>query len=324
MLPAPWWLPGGDLQTVWPLLIRPVEPALRRERWETPDGDFIDVDWLAGHEAPDAVSAPCLLLFHGLEGCSRSHYARALYHAVSLAGWRMAVAHFRGCSGMPNLRLRAYHSGDHAEVGWIVQRMAQRALPAGLFVAGVSLGGSALLNWLARADPQALAPVRAACAICPPLDLTVCGHAIDSRAGGRYARHFLETLKPKALLKARRYPSALDADAICRADSLHAFDNAYTAPVHGFINTDDYWTRASSRPHLAQITTPTLLLMARNDPFVPAASQVSQHECSDAMTLRITPQGGHVGFVDGRFPGHLGRLPEHVLSFFGRFTDRAP
>ena len=141
---APAWLPGGHAQTIWPLLIKGPLPRYRRQRWDTPDEDFIDLDWIDGE-----AGAPCVVLFHGLEGSSRSHYARRLMHAVRLRGWHGVVVHFRGCSGEPNRLPRAYHSGDSQEIDWVLRRLHARGYPA-LFVAGVSLGGNALLKWLAE------------------------------------------------------------------------------------------------------------------------------------------------------------------------------
>ena len=153
---APAWLPGGHLQTLYPYLFRrlPV-PQLNRVRWETPDGDFVDVDWLTG-----PAQAPLVVLFHGLEGCSRSHYARALLRALQQRGWRAAVPHFRGCSGEPNRLPRAYHSGDHDEIDWMLRSIAQHEPAAARFALGVSLGGNALLKWLAREGDKAAEVIR--------------------------------------------------------------------------------------------------------------------------------------------------------------------
>ncbi len=141
---APAWLPGGHAQTIWPIVRKGAPPAYRRERWETPDGDFIDVDWLA---APHDAGAPLVVLFHGLEGSSASHYAGALMHALARRGWGGAVPHFRGCSGAPNRLPRAYHSGDSAEIDWVLRRMRALFPQRTLFASGVSLGGNALLKW---------------------------------------------------------------------------------------------------------------------------------------------------------------------------------
>lgn len=310
---APGWLPGGHLQTLWPLLRQAPVPAYRRQRWETPDGDFIDLDWVDG-----PADAPLVVLFHGLEGSSRSPYARALMGRLAAVGWSGVVPHFRGCSGEPNRLPRAYHSGDSAEIGWILARLREHGGPGcPLFAAGVSLGGNALLKWLGEQGRCAGAVIQAAAAICPPLDLTLSGQALDGGTNLIYTRNFLQTLKPKALAKLARHPGLADPAAIRRASTLHAFDNAYTAPIHGFRDTDDYWRRASSRPWLRHIRVPTLLLAARNDPIVPAAALPGPTELSSAIHFEAPSDGGHVGFLAGPWPGYPSWLPARILAYFG-------
>ncbi|MBA4742214.1 MAG: hydrolase [Azoarcus sp.] len=311
---APWWLPGGHLQTIWPLARKNALPPLRRERVDTPDGDFVDFDWLA--DAPD--DAPLLALFHGLEGSSRSHYARSLLRAAAARGWRAVVAHFRGCSGEANRLTRAYHSGDSDEIDWMLARFRRDAGSAPLFAVGVSLGGNALLKWLGERADSAHDRLGGAAAVCPPLDLTVSGDALARGFNRIYTRHFLATLKPKALAKLALEPDLFDRERMLRAATLRDFDDVYTAPVHGFRDADDYWTQASSRPWLTRIAVPTLLLTAVNDPFVPAPALPSESERSSAVHHHHLATGGHVGFVSGRWPGHLDWLPQTVLEFFAR------
>jgi predicted alpha/beta-fold hydrolase len=321
---APRWLPGGNLQTIWPALVSrqpPLrEPSYRRERWSTPDGDFIDVDFAQAALADAAAAtpgAPLLVMFHGLEGSSRSHYALAFArHAASL-GWGFVVPHFRGCSGELNMAPRAYHSGDHDEVGWILTRL--RALHgAPLLAVGVSLGGNALLRWAEEAGAAAAHTVRALAAVSSPIDLAAGGHAIGSGFNRQvYTRMFLRTMKAKALRKWQQHPGLFDRDKLRAARTLYEFDNLFTAPLHGFRDTDDYWLRASAKPHLRRIRIPTLVLNARNDPFVPGSSLPGVHEVGSFVTLWQPPHGGHVGFPGGRFPGHLGTLPEAVNRWLG-------
>ena len=312
---APRWLIGAHAQTIYPTLRKPPTVELRRERVATPDGDFVDFDWL---DASAAVDTPTVVLFHGLEGSSSSHYARALLQRLRAIGWRGVVPHFRGCSGEPNLLPRAYHSGDYAEVGWMLSALRARLPAAPLYAVGVSLGGSALLNWLGREEARARTTLAAAVAVSAPLDLTAAGIAIGQGMNRIYARHFLSTLVPKALAMARRFPGALDAAAIRRAQSMHAFDEVVTAPLHGFSGADDYWRRASSKPWLRSIAVPTLVLNARNDPFIPASSLPDPRQASSAVTLEQPRHGGHAGFAMGRFPGRLDWLPDRLLQFFAR------
>ena len=312
---SPAWLPNRHAQTIYPALMkRPIVPV-RRQRIDTDDGDFVDFDWL---DTPAAARAdtPLVVLFHGLEGSASSHYARALMHHVHAIGWRGVVPHFRGCSGEPNRLPRAYHSGDYAEVGWMLSKIRSEAPAAPLYAVGVSLGGSALLNWLGREEQGAAATVAAAAAVSAPLDLTAAGIAIGQGLNRIYAMHFLRTLKPKALAMARRFPGLLDDAAIRRADSMYTFDDAVTAPLHGFAGVEDYWRRASSKPWLKSIAVATLVLNARNDPFVPGASLPGPREVGRAVVLEQPETGGHAGFPAPPFPGCLAWLPARLVSFF--------
>ena len=319
---APLWLAGGHAQTIWAYRLRRRSVPVARERVETSDGDFWDFDWL---DAPAKPGAPLVALFHGLEGGSRSHYAGALLRALARAGWRGVVPHFRGCGGEPNRLPRAYHSGDHAEIGAMLAAI-HRSIASGtpLFAVGVSLGGSALLNWLGRAGRDAARTLRAAAAVSAPLDLMAAGIAIGRGVNRVYTRHFLATLKPKSLAMAARFPGLLDAARIRRVRTLWDFDDIVTAPLHGFAGTVDYWTRASSKPWLAEIAVPTLVINARNDPFVPAHSLPSQRDVSGFVTLEQPRHGGHAGFAGGRFPGHVDWLPARLLHYFGSIGGDAP
>lgn len=313
---APPWLPGGHLQTIWPALFAhprvSAAPAYRRERWTTPDGDFIDLDHLDG-----APEAPGLVLFHGLESSSTARYAVAFALAARAAGWRFTVPHFRGCSGEPNRAPRSYHSGDHEEVDWILRRLRARSA-APLYAAGVSLGGNALLRWAEEEGAAAAATVRALAAVSAPLDLAAAGAAIDGGVNRwLYARNFLRTMKPRALAKLAQYPGLFDRERLLAARTLYEFDDVFTAPLHGFSGTPDYWRRASSKPRLAEIAVPTLVLNARNDPFVPAASLPRPGEVGPRVTLWQPEEGGHVGFAQGRFPGHVRAMPQAVIDWLG-------
>lgn len=311
---APGWLPGGHLQTIWPARLVPLpEVAYRRERWLTPDDDFIDVDF--AQPEPAADGAPVLALFHGLEGDSRSHYARVTMRHFADLGWRALVVHFRGCSGEPNLLLRAYHSGDSEEGDWVLRTIRRRWPLARLYAVGVSLGGNMLAKWLGERGEDA-GFVAAAASVGSPLDLVAGGHAISRGFNMLYTKMFLATLKSKARDKAERFGHAIDIDVLRRARDLYEFDNLFTAPVHGFRDTMDYWTRASAKPLLGNVRVPHLVLNARNDPFVPAGSLPQPADVSAAVTLEQPEEGGHIGFAGGRFPGHLRFLPERLERFF--------
>jgi len=313
---SPAWLPGGHAQTIYPVFLRRPVVAYRRERITTHDGDFWDFDWLVDRPGtpPDA---PLVALFHGLEGSAQSQYALLLMVLLSAHGWRGVVPHFRGCGGTPNLRPRAYHSGDHEEVGAMLAELRARVDPrTPLYAAGISLGGSALLNWIGRAGRDAQRTLAAAAAVSVPLDLMASGIAIGQGLNRIYTWHFLQTLKPKGLDIARRFPGTLDAERIARVRTMWDFDDAVTAPLHGFTGAEDYWTRASSKPWLADLVLPTLVLNARNDPFVPGSSLPDATQVSRAVLLEQPETGGHAGFLTGPAPGRLEWLPQRLFTFF--------
>jgi uncharacterized protein len=311
---APVWLPGGNLQTIWAAkLARRFDgraPAYRRERWTAPDADFVDVDFLKQDINP--APSTLLVLFHGLEGSSASHYAQAFAHYARQHGLAYAVPHFRGCSGELNLAPRAYHSGDFEEIGWILQRLrAQHRGP--IAVVGVSLGGNALLRWAEEAGTQASKVVSAVASVCAPVDLAASGWAIGMGFNRLvYTRMFLNSMKPKALKKLHQHPGLFKREAMQNARDLYEFDNIVTAPLHGFKNTDDYWARASSKPHLRQIQIPALVANALNDPFVPADCLPQASDVGSHVTLWQPQRGGHVGFPAGGFPAHVHAMPNLV------------
>lgn len=314
--PAAAWLPGGHALTIGSALVagRTATPVRwRRQRLETPDGDFVDIDW--AEPADGQVANRVLVLFHGLEGSSRSHYARALAHRTQQIGWTLAVPHFRGCSGEINRAPRAYHSGDWAETDWMLQQVRHTVGEGGdLMAIGVSLGGNALLRWAAETG-SARSPVSALAAVCAPLDLAASAAAI-SRGVGRwtYTPMFLRSMKPKALAKWAQFPGLFDRERLLAARTLQDFDDVFTAPLHGFTDAADYWRRCSAGPHLHRIRIPTLVLNPRDDPFVPQQA-LPQQVASDRVRLWQPRRGGHVGFASGRFPGSIGALPQALTDW---------
>lgn len=310
---APVWLPGGDLQTIYSYLFVPVPRiAYRRERLELPDGDFLDFDWVDG-----AIATPVIVLFHGLEGDSGSFYARDLMHAVQARGWTGVVAHFRGCSGEDNRLPRAYFAGDSADIDTMLRHVKARHPGRALYAAGFSLGGNALLKWLGETGAAAGVLVARAAAVSAPLDLAVAGNTLDRGFNRRvYTARFLATLKAKALRLAGRFPGLLDTRALAASTTFREFDTLVTARLHGFIDADDYWRRVSSKPLLKAIAVPTLILNAKNDPFLPAAALPGPADVSSAVTLDQPDTGGHVAFPSGPFPGNADWLPARLLHHF--------
>ena len=317
---SPWWLPGGNAQTIYAAKLARrysgAKPTWKRERWDTPDGDFVDVDWRISGAENLSDAAPLLVMFHGLEGSSSSHYAEAFAQEAQLRRWHMAIPHFRGCSGEINWAPRAYHSGDYEEVGWILSRFSTQYPHCPLFAVGISLGGNALMRWAGEMGHAASQVVQGIASVCSPIDLTASGHAIDTGFNKRvYARMFLDTMKPRAMQKLQQFPGLFDAAELLAADTLYAFDDVFTAPLHGFRNTDDYWDRASAKPGLSRVQVPALVLNARNDPFIPASSLPTSDQVSAQVTLWQPNTGGHVGFASGGFPADLKEMPWAVMEW---------
>jgi len=316
---APWWLPGGNAQTVWASVVaRREHVRLERSRWDTPDGDFVLVDAL-----PGPAHAPFVVLFHGLEGGADSHYAEATMAALARHGWRGAIPHFRGCGGEVNRLPRAYHSGDADEIEWMLERFRRIAGDRPLYAAGVSLGGNALLKWLADRGASAREVVRAAAAVSAPLDLAAGADALERGFARVYTWMFLRTLKRKVAEKEALHPGTFDLARVRATRTLREFDDLVTAPLHGFRDAADYYARSSAKPGLREIRVPTLVLNALNDPFLPRHHLPERGEVSPQVTLEYPASGGHVGFVNGPFPGHYDWLPRRIIDFFAH-TENQP
>jgi uncharacterized protein len=309
---APTWLQGGHAQTIYAAVLAPrPRVSYRRVEWQTPDGDFIELDWIDG--APDA---PLTILFHGLEGGSGSHYAASLMSELRSRDWCGVVVHFRGCAGRPNRLPRAYHSGDSDEIDWILRRIATEHALGPRFALGVSLGGNALLKWLGAYGLEAARFISAAAVVSAPVDLQAAGHGLGRGINRLYTWHFLRTLKRKSVAKAQQFPGLYDVAQVKRARNLFEFDNLVTAPLHGFKDATEYWTRASSKGDLGRIALPTLMIHARNDPFLPGEHLPGPEELPSCLLLEYPASGGHAGFVTGHFPGRLDWLPKRALRFF--------
>jgi uncharacterized protein len=311
---SPAWLPGGQLQTIWPALYsrrhEAAPPSFTRERWTSPDDDFVDVDFATHAVKPHT---PQLVLFHGLEGSSQSHYAVAFADWARQQGMPYAVPHFRGCSGEINRAPRAYHSGDFQEIDWLLRKLKASMPERKLIAVGISLGGNALMRWAQEMGASANTIASAVASVCSPLDLAAAGHAIGKGFNRQiYTRMFLNTMKPKAMERLALHPKLFDPQALQASRDLYEFDNIFTAPLHGFKNTEDYWDRASAKPRMAEIQIPALALNAKNDPFMPASSLPQEGKVGKHVTLWQPKHGGHVGFPGGAFPGHVHAMPRAV------------
>ena len=299
-----WWLPNAHLQTLWPTLFRRgLKAALRRERLELPDGDFLDLDWTAGD------TGPIVVVLHGLEGSSRSPYAQGILSALHEGGWRAVLMHFRGCSGEPNRLTRWYHSGETSDLALVVEWLRQRRAP--LAAVGFSLGGNVLLKWLGERGEQA--PLAAAVAVSVPFDLKQCAIRLETSFSRLYQWKLLRSLQRNIRRKFSLLPCPVALADLRRAKTFREFDDLITAPLHGFVSADDYYARSSSRQYLKGIRIPTLILHALDDPFMTPDAVPRASELSPSVTLELSVRGGHVGFVEGTWPWTPNYWLEHRI-----------
>lgn len=297
-----WWLRNPHLQTLWGKLARRRVPLpTRTERWETPDGDFIDVVRIDGATA----DAPALIMLHGLEGTPRSHYVGGMLGEARRRGWSAHLLVFRGCGEELNRTRRFYHSGETTDLDHVVRRVIAERPGRPIVLAGVSLGGNVMLKWLGEHGASVPAEVRGAAAVSVPFDLERGCRHIQRGFSRVYDRHFVRTLVSKVRRKRRSHPDLPDDRALARARTLWDFDDVVTAPVHGFEGATDYYTRSSSLGFLPDVRVPTLLLSAFDDPFLPPdvldeVRAVARR--NPVITTEFTAHGGHVGFVGGGTP----------------------
>ena len=296
-----WWLPGGNLQTLWPYFFRrPVKIDLITERLELADGDFVDLCLTT------TTRGPIVAVFHGLEGCIDSHYAKPILAAVEQSGWRGVFMHFRGCSGEYNRLARSYHSGDTGDIGFLIDHLRERFPGAPIAAIGYSLGGNALLKYLGETDRQG--QIHAAVAVSVPYLLDEGAKKLNSGFSRVYQRHLLGCLQRKIAGKfaSKNFPGdcPIDVSNALQLNDFFQFDDKVTAPLHGFAGADDYYSRSSSRQYLKSINAPTLLIHARDDPFMTETVIPLEMELSGFVQLELAETGGHLGFVSGELPWH--------------------
>jgi len=290
-----WWLPGPHLQTLFPSLLRRRRPPpLARERLNLPDGDFLDLEWT------DRTAGSVVLILHGLEGSLESHYTGGMLAALARHGYNACLMYLRGCSGEPNLRPYSYHSGKTEDLDFVVRAIQDRLPGKPLAIIGFSLGGNILLKWLGEQGEAA--PASQAVAISVPFDLNQAALRLEHGLSRIYQRHLLKKLHDSARKKARSHPLPWPIERINELRTFRRFDNEITAPLNGFRDVDDYYTRASSKQYLKSIRVPTLLIQARDDPFLPASALPQDDELGPAVTLELSGRGGHVGFISGNNP----------------------
>lgn len=309
-----WWLRSPHLQTLWPTLARRSPgPPLRRERFELSDGDFVDLDWTLGS------SGPIIVLLHGLEGSSASPYIRGMLQTIERRGWRGVLMHFRGCSGEPNRLPRSYHSGDTADFQSLVSALRLREASVPLAAVGFSLGGNVLLKSLGEQGDASL--IDTAVAVSVPMRLGECADRLEWGFSRLYQWRLLRDMRAKQRRKFRDCSAPIDLSGLSTWTTFRHFDHHVTAPLHGFAGVVDYYAKSSSRQFLPGIRTPTLILHARDDPFMTPAVLPEERELSDTTRLEISERGGHVGFVGGKLPARPvywleERVPEFLSGFF--------
>ncbi|HUG39628.1 MAG TPA: alpha/beta fold hydrolase [Longimicrobiales bacterium] len=315
-------LGNGHVQTILGKFLRPRTPLpVRRERIETPDGDFLDLDFVRGARA----DAPPVLVLHGLEGAASRSYIHNTFRALLEAGLAPVGLNFRGCSGEPNRTVRAYHSGETGDVGMVVDLLAERGgRPAGLV--GYSLGGNVTLKLVGELGVRARERVGAAAAISVPFDLAAGADRIGTGLMGRiYTRYFMRSLLRKVELKADLLRDACDLADVRRARTLRQFDEAATAPLHGFESARDYYERSSSAAFIAHIRVPTLILHSEDDPFLPSDRiPAAAMAANPWVTPVITRRGGHVGFIEGGLRRPRFWAEETLASWLAATLDPAP
>ena len=294
-----WWLPGPHAQTLGARFLRPKRgPRVRRERWDTPDGDFLDLEFVEGDDLRDDV---LVILLHGLEGSARSGYVVETQRQLTVRGMASVAMNFRSCSGELNRGLRLYHSGETSDLVWVIERLRTARPDRRLAASGVSLGGNVLLKHLGETGSGS--GLEAAAAWSVPFDLLAGARFMEHGFSRIYVRRLLRSLKGKSRARRHDLGPLIDLERTLDAATFWEFDDAATAPLHGFDGADDYYARSSCGQFLPTITVPTLVAHSRDDPFVPAgAIPKTVLDENPSITSIITDHGGHVGFVSGRVP----------------------
>ncbi|HEX4045917.1 MAG TPA: hydrolase [Gammaproteobacteria bacterium] len=311
---AAWWLRSPHLQTLWPTLCRrPIKNlVITRERFELPDGDFIDLDWVGNN------NRPIVILLHGLEGSIHSSYAKGMLNAIQNQGWRGVFMHFRCCSGEPNRLSRLYHSGETEDIAAVVHAITQREPETPLAAIGFSLGANVLLKWLGETNQQN--PLKAAIAVSTPFELGKLVNRVNQGFSRVYQRYLLKKLHKKIQFKFQTQPAPIPIPPHSGMRTLRDFDEHITAPLHGFRNAEDYYTTSSSRQYLGNIAVPTLLLQSKDDPFMTEDLLPDPSELSAQVILELMEKGGHLGFVSGPAPWRAqywleNRAPRFLRSY---------
>ena len=310
-----WWLRNRHLQTIVPNLLRPrPDIDVRRERIELPDGDFMDADWVGSR-----TSGQIVVMLHGLEGSIESRYAGWMLKRLDEAGYRPVLLNFRSCSGEPNRKANSYHSGHTEDFNHFLHLLRRREPGVRMAAIGYSLGGNVLLKWLGENRQQAFLDTGIAASV--PFRLAECSNAVNEGLSKIYQAHLMQRMKATARAKQDLIRAAGHDPEIDRLKTFREFDDALTAPLHGFSDADDYYRKCSSIAFLKDIHTPTLVIHSRDDPFMRPGTAPREDEISPWVDVELSEHGGHVGFVAGRWPWKPRyfleeRMFEHLAEHF--------
>ena len=309
-----WWCRGEHCQTIYAGVFRwAPKLALRRERIDTPDGDFLDLDWLDGN-----TNSPLVVILHGLGSSSKTPSVQILLDEIRKLDWRAVAMNARGASGEPNRLRVTNHAGRSDDLDWVVKQILKNEKPEQIYLVGFSLGGNIILKWLGEQGAAVPPQVKRAVAISVPYDLWKTTEFLDQGFNREvYTRALLDKLKSQILAKEKLFPDIINWEKAKRAKTFKVYDHEVTAPLNGFKDEVDYWARSSSAAYLDKIRVPALLIHAANDPFLPAEFlPYEQIRKSGNLTLLLTQDGGHMGFISGHYPWTEKRwLEKTILSF---------
>jgi predicted alpha/beta-fold hydrolase len=310
---AAWWCSGPNQQTILSVALRPVRRLpLERRRWELPDGDFLDADWL-----PGPAGTPILIVLHGLEGSSDSRYVHSMLGAAQAEGWRGLGLNYRGCSGEPNRLPVSYHGGATADLAWVVNQIVKENPGAPIVLVGASLGANILVKYIGENGDRLPEAVKAGVAISTPFDLALSAHTLEQGSARFYMKRLVASMKLKAQAKLKKFPGYVDAGKLEAVKTLTEFDDLVTGPVHGFKDANDYWSHSSSVKFLGGVRRPVLLISSKDDPFFPgSALPAAEVSANRFLTADFTERGGHVGFLTGWVPGRAGSWIEGRALYF--------
>lgn len=290
-----WWLRNPHLQTLWPTLFRRKQKiGIHPERLELDDGDFLDLSWVGKGDGP------IVLVLHGLNGNVDSSYANAILHTIQLMRWRGVLMHFRGCSGVPNRLARNYHGGETEDLLTVIQIIRRREPTTPIYLIGYSLGGNVLLKALGEGKIKDY--IKAAIAVSVPFELNKTADYMRYGFKRIYQKHLVRGMIKSIRKKIKQVLTSIDIQNLDKCSTFWEFDDAITAPLHGFKNATEYYSQSSCRQYLKQIQTPTLILHAKDDPFTPVDALPQTFELSNYVQFELSVNGGHVGFITGKIP----------------------